>query len=52
LAATDLSWRGLDIAQAYTLRWLVEVFFKEWKLYEGCGEERPDNLMKKEQSVD
>ncbi len=39
LAATDLSWRGLDIAQAYSLRWLVEVFFEDWKLYEGWGRE-------------
>ncbi|MDM8539008.1 transposase [Desulfobacterales bacterium HSG17] len=39
LVATDLSWRGLDIAQAYTLRWLVEVFFEDWKLYEGWGRE-------------
>ncbi len=26
LVATDLSWRTLDIIQAYTLRWLIEVF--------------------------
>jgi hypothetical protein len=39
LVATDMSWRGLDIAQAYTLRWLVEVFFEDWKLYEGWGRE-------------
>lgn len=39
LAATDMSWRGLDIAQTYTLRWLVEVFFEDWKLYEGWGRE-------------
>jgi hypothetical protein len=39
LVATDLSWRTLDIAQAYTLRWLVEVFFEDWKLYEGWGRE-------------
>jgi hypothetical protein len=39
LVATDLSWRTLDIAQAYTLRWLVEVFFEDWKLYEGWGQE-------------
>ena len=25
LVATDLSWRTLDIVQAYTLRWLVEI---------------------------
>ena len=39
LVATDLSWRSLDITQAYTLRWLVEVFFEDWKLYEGWGQE-------------
>lgn len=33
--ATDLSWRTLDIVQAHTLRWLVEVFLEDWKLYEG-----------------
>ena len=38
LVATDLSWRTLDIVQAYTLRWLVEVFFEDWKLYEGWGQ--------------
>ena len=37
LVATDLSWRTLDIVQAYTLRWLVEVFLEDWKLYEGWG---------------
>lgn len=37
LVASDLSWRHLDIVQAYTLRWLVEVFFEDWKLYEGWG---------------
>ncbi|GFO72392.1 hypothetical protein BJAS_P2596 [Bathymodiolus japonicus methanotrophic gill symbiont] len=34
LVATDLTWRTQDIIQAYTLRWLVEVFFEDWKLYE------------------
>jgi len=37
LVATDLSWRTLDIVRTYTLRWLVEVFFSDWKLYEGWG---------------
>ncbi|MCP4756200.1 MAG: transposase, partial [Proteobacteria bacterium] len=31
------SWRTLDIVQAYTLRWLVEVFFQDWKSNEGWG---------------
>ena len=35
LVATDVTWRTLDILQCYTLRWLVEVFFGDWKLYEG-----------------
>lgn len=39
LVATDMAWRTLDITQAYTLRWLVEVFFEDWKLYEGWGRE-------------
>jgi len=39
LVATDLSWRTNDIIQAYSLRWLVEVFFFDWKLNEGWGRE-------------
>lgn len=39
LVATDVSWRTFDIIQAYSLRWLVEVFFEDWKLYEGWGRE-------------
>jgi hypothetical protein len=39
LVATDMTWRTIDISQAYTLRWLVEVFFEDWKLYEGWGRE-------------
>jgi len=35
--ATDLTWRTLDIVQAYTFRWLIEVFFSDWKTYEGWG---------------
>lgn len=35
LVASDLTWRTLDIVQCYTLRWLVEVFFEDWKLNEG-----------------
>jgi hypothetical protein len=35
LMATDLSWRTLDIVQAHTLRWLVEVFVQDWKSHEG-----------------
>jgi hypothetical protein len=35
LVATDLSWRTLDIVQAYTCRWLVEVVIQDWSTYEG-----------------
>ncbi len=44
LVACDLSWRTLDIIQAYTIRWLVEVFFQDWKMYEGWGQlaKQPD----------
>jgi len=38
LIASDLSWRTQDVVQAHTLRWLVEVFFEDWKLYEGWGQ--------------
>ena len=37
IVASDLSWRTLDIVEAYTLRWLVEVFFEDWKQNEGWG---------------
>lgn len=37
IVASDMSWRTLDIIQAYTLRWLVEVFFQDWKSHEGWG---------------
>jgi len=37
IVASNLSWRTLDIVEAYTLRWLVEVFFEDWKQNEGWG---------------
>jgi len=37
LVANDLSWRYWDIVEAYTLRWLIEVFFQDWKASEGWG---------------
>lgn len=37
IVASNLSWRTLDIVEAYTLRWLVEVFFEDWKAHEGWG---------------
>ena len=44
LVAKDMSWRTLDIVHVYTLRWLVEVFFEDWKLNEGWGQQakQPD----------
>jgi len=33
--ATDMTWRALDIAQAHSLRWLIEVFFEDWKAHHG-----------------
>jgi hypothetical protein len=39
IVATKLSWRTIDVVQAYTLRWLIEVFFEDCKLYEGWGRE-------------
>jgi hypothetical protein len=41
VVASDMSWRAVDIAAAYTLRWLVEVFFEDWKLREGWGRFAP-----------
>ena len=35
LVASDMSWRTCDIVSIWTLRWLVEVFFDDWKGYEG-----------------
>jgi hypothetical protein len=35
LVASELTWRLTDIANAYTMRWLVEVFIQDWKSYEG-----------------
>jgi hypothetical protein len=38
LIASDLTWRTLDIVQAHTLRWLVEVFMQAWKSHEGWSQ--------------
>ena len=38
IVASDLTWRAIDIVRAYSLRWLVEVFFSDWKRYEGWGQ--------------
>jgi hypothetical protein len=37
LAATDLSWRSLDVVHKYAFRWLIEVFNQDWKLYGAWG---------------
>lgn len=37
IIASDMTWRTIDIVEAYTLRWLVEVFFQDWKGNEGWG---------------
>ncbi|HYX18670.1 MAG TPA: transposase [Nostoc sp.] len=37
LAATDLTWRSMDIVKQYSLRWLIEVFNQDWKAYCGWG---------------
>ncbi len=35
IIASDMSWRTMDIVEAYSLRWLVEVFIQDWKANEG-----------------
>ena len=35
LVASDLTWRTIDIVEAYSQRWLVEVFIQDWKANEG-----------------
>ena len=37
LLACNCSWRTTDIVQAYFFRWLIEVFFEDWKGHEGWG---------------
>jgi hypothetical protein len=44
--ASHLSWRAIDIARAYTLRWIVEVFIEDWKSH--CGW----NTLSKQQGVE
>ncbi len=38
LVATDLTWRTMDIVQAYTFRWLVEVAIEDLKVNGGWGQ--------------
>lgn len=35
LIGSNLSWNMREIMQAYTLRWLIEVFFEDWSCYSG-----------------
>ncbi len=37
LVASELTWRTPDLLQVATLRWLIEVFFQDWKAHEGWG---------------
>lgn len=38
IVATDMTWRAEDVIQAFSLRWLVEVFIQDWKSYEGWNQ--------------
>lgn len=44
LVASNLSWRVTEVLEVYALRWLVEVFFQDWKSSEGWGQltKQPD----------
>lgn len=46
IVASDLTWRHKDIVQAYTLRWLIEVFIADWKGHGGW------NILSKQQGDD
>ena len=38
IIAQNMTWRVQDVLECYSLRWLVEVFFQDWKMYEGWGQ--------------
>ena len=38
IIASDMTWQAVEIIKAYSLRWLVEVFFQDWKAYEGWNQ--------------
>ena len=38
VCASNLTWRTIDILETWTLRWLVEVFIEDFKVYEGWGQ--------------
>ncbi|MFZ4077694.1 MAG: transposase [Legionellaceae bacterium] len=46
IVATDLTWRHKDVTRTYTLRWLIEVFFEDWKGHGGWSS------LSKQQGVD
>jgi hypothetical protein len=37
ITANNLTWKALDVVRAYATRWLIEVFFQDWKAYDGWG---------------
>ena len=38
MVAQNMTWRTQDVLTCFTSRWLVEVFFQDWKMYEGWGQ--------------
>lgn len=38
MVAQNMTWRTQDVLECFTSRWLVEVFFQDWKMYEGWGQ--------------
>ena len=38
VVATNLTWRTHDILQSFFLRWIIEVFFEDWKGHQGWGQ--------------
>ena len=38
IIAQNMTWRVQDVLASFSLRWLVEVFFQDWKMYEGWGQ--------------
>ena len=38
IIAQNMTWRVQDVLQCSSFRWLVEVFFQDWKMYEGWGQ--------------
>lgn len=38
IIAQNMTWRVQDVLECFSFRWLVEVFFQDWKMYEGWGQ--------------